>query len=105
MPCFDSKKEVMFLTNQWDIIDNIKEDGDEEVQHTKTFNKIKIKLEEYWPGFCTHQLYRISLKEVQNVKISSLKVANWLYELCTNVLINTYVLISYLLISLLHILI
>lgn len=64
MPCFDPK-EVMFLTNQWDIINNIKEDGDEEDQHTKTWNKIKIKLEEYWPGVCTDQLYRISLIQVE----------------------------------------
>ncbi|CAC5416773.1 unnamed protein product [Mytilus coruscus] len=63
MPCFEPE-EVIFLTNQWDIINNTKEDEDEEDQHTKTLNKIKIKLEEYWPGFCEKQLFQTSLIQV-----------------------------------------
>lgn len=63
MPCFEPD-EVIFLTNQWDIIKNTKEDGDEEDQHTKTWSKIQSKLEEGWPGFRNDRLFKISLKQV-----------------------------------------
>ncbi|XP_076071923.1 uncharacterized protein LOC143043544 [Mytilus galloprovincialis] len=63
MPCFEPE-DVIFLTNQWDIIDNIKEDGDEEDEHTKTWNKIQYKLAEGWPCFHADRIFKISLKQV-----------------------------------------
>lgn len=65
MPCFELE-DVIFLTHQWDVIENIKGDGDEADQHTKTWNKIQSKLDEGWPGFNTDRLFKISLKQVQN---------------------------------------
>ncbi|CAC5423698.1 unnamed protein product [Mytilus coruscus] len=68
MPCFEPE-DVIFLTNQWDVIENTKGDGDEEDQHTKTWNKIQSKLDEGWPGFNTDRLFKISLKQVgENLK-------------------------------------
>ncbi|XP_052084422.1 uncharacterized protein LOC127721667 [Mytilus californianus] len=72
MPCFDPR-EVMFLTNQWDIIDSqhsSSDDDDEggerdkEDQHTKTWKVIQTKLEKSWFGFNLENVFRISLKQV-----------------------------------------
>lgn len=75
MPCFDPR-EVMFLTNQWDIIDNDDpssgEDEDSESksedQHTQTWNLIQRKLEKGWVGFNVENVFRISLKQASNFK-------------------------------------
>ncbi|CAC5416777.1 unnamed protein product [Mytilus coruscus] len=67
MPCFEPD-EVIFLTNQWDIIKNIKKDGEEEDTHTRTWNQIQRKLEEGWPGFKTDRLFKISLEQVRKRK-------------------------------------
>lgn len=75
MPCFEPE-EVIFLTNQWDIIKNTKEDGDKEDQHTITWNKIQSKLEEGWPSFHTDRLFKISLKQVYNFSITLLNALN-----------------------------
>lgn len=63
MPCF-APEEVIFLTNQWDVITNTKTDENEEDEHTKTWNAITLKLEKEWPGFQTDRLFKISLKQV-----------------------------------------
>lgn len=70
MPCFEPE-DVIFLTNQWDIIDNIEEDGDEEDQHTKTWNKIQYKLKKGWPCFHADRIFKISLKQVKNFQTFS----------------------------------
>lgn len=64
MPCFDPR-EIMILTNQWDIVDNEDsspdEDGDE---HTKTWKLIQTKFENGWGLFDEENMFRVSLKQV-----------------------------------------
>lgn len=77
MPCFDPR-EVMFLTNQWDIIDNEEASSDDEEdsgsdkedQHTQTWNLIQRKLSNGWGWFNVENVFRISLKQVEK-KIDS----------------------------------
>lgn len=72
MPCFDPR-EVMFLTNQWDIIDNEEASSDDETdsgsdkedQHTQTWNLIQRKLSNGWGWFNVENVFRISLKQVK----------------------------------------
>lgn len=75
MPCFEPD-EVIFLTNQWDIIKNIKNKGEEEDTHTRTWNQIQRKLQEIWPGLNTDRLFKISLEQVHNLPFSSFKICN-----------------------------
>lgn len=72
MPCFDPR-EVMFLTNQWDIIDNddplSDDDEDDEIeeddQQTQTWKLIQSKLSKGWGWFNVENVFRISLKQVE----------------------------------------
>lgn len=64
MPCFDPR-DVMFLTNQWDTIDNDDPLSDDEVsQLTQTWNFIKEKLDNEWGWLNVENVFRISLKQV-----------------------------------------
>lgn len=71
MPCFDPR-EAMFLTNQWDIIENDNSSSDEdndgkterEDQHTQTWKLIQRKLENGWGLIDAENVFRVSLKEV-----------------------------------------
>lgn len=65
MPSFDPD-DVIFLTNQWDIIMNKKENWEEEDQHTQIMNLIHRQLEKGWPCFHIDRLFKISLKQVNN---------------------------------------
>ncbi|OPL33857.1 hypothetical protein AM593_08200, partial [Mytilus galloprovincialis] len=71
MPCFDPK-EVMFLTNQWDIIKNVEYSTDEdengvsskrEDQHTQIWIDIQDKLSKGWAGLQIENIFRISLEQ------------------------------------------
>lgn len=64
MPCFDPR-DVMFLTNQWDTIDN----DDEVSQLTQTWNFIKEKLNNEWGWLNVENVFRISLKQVNHLCI------------------------------------
>ncbi|XP_063437683.1 uncharacterized protein LOC134718824 isoform X2 [Mytilus trossulus] len=69
MPCFDPR-EVMFLTNQWDIIDNDDpvsdedSENEEDDQQTQTWKLIQSKLSKGWGWFNVENVFRISLKQV-----------------------------------------
>lgn len=63
MPCFDPR-DVMFLTNQWDIIENDCDDDEEETEHERTWQNIKQKLEKGWGSVKSNNLFRVSLKQV-----------------------------------------
>lgn len=67
MPCFDPR-EVFFLTNQWDIVEN---DDDDEANNEKsdntesrTWKLILYKLQKGWPGVNEQKIYKTSLKQV-----------------------------------------
>lgn len=69
MPCFDPR-EVIFLTNQWDIIDNDQVSSDEDHesdldQHKQTWNFIQSKLKKAWGYLNVENVFRISLKQVE----------------------------------------
>lgn len=79
MPCFDPR-EVMFITNQWDIIEKYEHSSDDEDdensikddQHAITWNKIQDKLKKEWDYYDVNNVFRVSLKQV-SVLIRSLK--------------------------------
>lgn len=69
MPCFDPR-EVMFLTNQWDIIHNDDplsdedSENEEDDQQTQTWKLIQSKLRKGWGWFNVENVFRISLRQV-----------------------------------------
>lgn len=70
MPCFDPR-EVMFLTNQWDIIFNDEypdEDKDgkshKDSQKAQTWNLIQSKLKNGWGWLNSGNVFRVSLRQV-----------------------------------------
>lgn len=68
MPCFDPR-DVLFLTNQWDIIgtdSSSSDDGDckSEEEKAETWNTIKNKIEESWFCFDVTNVFRVSLQPV-----------------------------------------
>lgn len=71
MPCFDPR-EIMILTNQWDIVDNEDPSSDEDDdgknekddEHTKTWKLIQTKFEDGWGLFDVENMFRVSLKQV-----------------------------------------
>lgn len=68
MPCFDPS-DVLFLTNQWDCIDNEEHSSEEENEHTRTWKEIKNKLNNGWVKMKDDHLFQISLKQVSNMYI------------------------------------
>lgn len=72
MPRFDPR-EVLFLTNQWDSIDNAdlssEEDGDvkniKEDQQTR--KDIQKQLEDGWCCFDVDNVFRVSSKQVSSI--------------------------------------
>lgn len=72
MPCFDPR-EVMFLTNQWDIIFNdgssSEEDKDgkreKDDQKEKTWKLIQSKLKNGWGWLNAANVFRVSLRQVE----------------------------------------
>lgn len=62
MPCFDPK-EVIFLTNKWDIIE--KEDSVGVNEHEKTWKTIIGKLKNEWTFMNEENVFKVSLKQVQ----------------------------------------
>ncbi|XP_062597114.1 uncharacterized protein LOC134258579 [Saccostrea cucullata] len=67
MPCFDHK-EVLFVTNQWDIVedDTDEDEGEENVESGKqrTWRIMKEKLTEGWPEINEENIFRVTLKQV-----------------------------------------
>ncbi|CAG2218756.1 unnamed protein product [Mytilus edulis] len=71
MPCFDPR-EVMFITNQWDIIEKYEHSSDDEDdensikddQHAITWNKIQDKLKKEWDYYDVNNVFRVSLKQI-----------------------------------------
>lgn len=64
MPCFDPR-EVIFLTNKWDIIET--EDTIGVNEHEKTWNKIMEKLKTEWIYLREENVFKVSLKQVKIV--------------------------------------
>lgn len=62
MPCFDPK-EVIFLTNKWDIIETDDSFGVNE--HEKTWKTIIGKLKNEWTFLNEENVFKVSLKQVQ----------------------------------------
>ncbi|CAC5409423.1 unnamed protein product [Mytilus coruscus] len=67
MPCFDPR-EVFFLTNQWDIVENDDEDETKNDKTNKsesrTWKLILTKLRKGWPEVKEKRIYQTSLKQV-----------------------------------------
>ncbi|XP_062599080.1 uncharacterized protein LOC134260545 [Saccostrea cucullata] len=68
MPCFNCK-EVLFVTNQWDIVEEDIDDDDEDETEggkEKTWRIINEKLTMCWPEIDEKNIFRVSLKQVIN---------------------------------------
>ncbi|XP_062589290.1 uncharacterized protein LOC134250941 [Saccostrea cucullata] len=69
MPCFDHK-EVLFVTNQWDIVDDDTDEDDEEENSEsgkqRTWIIMKEKLSEGWPEINEANIFRVTLKQVMS---------------------------------------
>lgn len=69
MPCFNPK-EVFFLTNQWDIVDDDDDDDDDRENETilvsgsRTWKLFFKKLKRGWPGVENNRIYQITLNPV-----------------------------------------
>lgn len=73
MPYFNPK-EVFFLTNQWDIVEDDDDDEDEESENetitesgSRTWKLILNKLKRGWPGVEHNRIYQISLNPVTQI--------------------------------------
>lgn len=70
MPCFDPR-DVMFLTNKWDIVESDSDDEDDKTNETgqdKTWTLIRNKLDNGWGSLEHNNLFRVSLKQVNQSK-------------------------------------
>lgn len=63
MPCFDPK-DVIFITNKWDIIEEDDSDSEEEDQKTKTWKKTLSDIKSQWLKVDERNIFRLNLKEV-----------------------------------------
>lgn len=66
MPCFDPK-DVIFITNKWDIIEEDDSDSEEEDQKTKTWKKTLSDIKSHWLEVDERNIFRLNLKEVQDM--------------------------------------
>ena len=66
MPCFDPK-DVIFITNKWDAIHQDIFDSDEEDEETKTWKNILSDIKSQWLEVNERNIFRLNLKEVQDV--------------------------------------
>ena len=65
MPCFDPKN-VVFITNKWDSINQDESDSDEEDEETRTWKKTLADIKSAWPYVIEKNIFRMSLKEVHH---------------------------------------
>ena len=65
MPCFDFK-DVIFITNKWDAINQEESDSEEEEEVTRTWKKTLSDIKSAWPNVNERNIFRMSLKEVKD---------------------------------------
>lgn len=66
MPCFDPRN-VIFITNKWDTIENNAEGSDEnssdEDDVTKTWEALKANIKRNWPSVKEENIYKMNLRD------------------------------------------
>lgn len=74
MPCFDLK-DVIFITNKWDSINQEESDSEEEDEETKTWKRTLSDIKSAWPCVNERNIFRMSLKEVHD-EVKASKINN-----------------------------
>nr|XP_022336257.1 transmembrane GTPase Marf-like [Crassostrea virginica] len=63
MPCFDPR-DVLFITNKWDVIPKKEENDSSEDEETKTWETLNRDLKRNWIAVKEENIFKLSLKDV-----------------------------------------
>lgn len=66
MPCFDPR-DVLFITNKWDVIPKKEENDSSEDEETKTWETLNRDLKRNWIAVKEENIFKLSLKDVKEI--------------------------------------